>query len=590
MTFHVPNSNAAAAAGATAGTQVHAKKSILALGRTMGAPMARISHGESVSKITEALTVLAKEVISPLWTTTKIIPMDNQSSNLQLSTIQICGINDKQQAAVFTLIIDGTGAARSPKVIKGTGGRDVEVPRVAGDLYCDAMWNVIEAFLGQQLNLEDIQDAGAAVIPAGFDVDDVVSLRTLMHCATNAMDNLFKLYENPTDVQYFNAAEYSGADYVARTIFQPGVGADAVGNPVRRNFQITMTARERGAATNEVSRDTVTLSDVGGFVSLSYIGKSDQLDHMNRPMFGEQQYLPIVNITSTLLTQDIMTPELQLLSLASTFSLSQNGNWMNAYRPRYGADQSKNLSRLDGVGKELGVLIDTNDSAFDPFVFLRTYAYQQPVYVLHVDQVGPMSWLLQSLADAGTAAVPEAENAIFSAMNRVSNGLFSQHYKGTGPAFVTLEDVVILGWYVDTDGVRQDLRDIDPLAILNLQGGTDTSLAMEYEQTFNPASAPLEERIDARVRIMKTVTADQMRIEGYAKPVIIAGEVLEALWTSLQAGGLQIRKEGPQDAQQVASRENLGMLRYAVNPMAQHRPTVAVQGQWQPHMRTHYSR
>lgn len=586
MAFNAPNQSGNAAQAAQT-TQVHAKKSILALGRTMGAPMARISHGETVSKITETLTALAKEVASPMWDSTKIIPMDNQSSNLQLSTIQICGIGAKR-VGVFTLIVDGTGAPRSPKVLKAAGGRDVEVPRVAGDLYCDAMWQTIEASLRNNLGDALIEDAGAAVIPANFDVEDQTSLRVLLHCATNAIDNLFKIYADPAEIQYFNAAEYAGADYVARTVFQPGVGADAVGNPVRRNFQITMTARDRAAA-SDVSRDTVTLSDVGGYVGLTYIGKSDTLDHLNRPMFGEQQYLPTVNISTTLLTQDIMTPELQLVALASAFPLSQNGAWMNAYRPRYGADQSKNLSRLDGIGKELGLVVDTTDPQFDPFVFLRTYAYQQPVYVLHVDQVGPMSWLLQVLADAGNN-VPEATNAIFNSMNRVTNGNFSQLYKGTQPAFVTMEDVVILGWYVDTDGVRQDLRDIDPLAILNLQGGTDTSLALEFEQTFNPASAPLEERIDARVRILKTVTADQMRIEGYAKPVIIAGEVLEALWTGLQNAGLVIRKEGPQDAAQAPIRENLGMLRYAVNPLAQHRAQTAVQGQWNMHMRTHYTR
>lgn len=585
--FEQPVNASPAAAVNTVGTAVHQKKSILSLGQALGSPMARVSHGEVVSKISDALATLSADVKSGYWSDCKIIPLDNQSSNLQLSTIQICAVN-KERAGVFTLIIDGTGAPRNSRVFKAAGGRDVEVPRVAGDLYCDAMWKVIETHLVNSLGNIAIDDAGAAVIPANFDVTNVESLRTILHCAVNALTNLFQLYADPSTVKYFNGAEYSGADYVARTVFQPGVGSDAVGNPVRRNFQITMTGRDRQLS-NEVTRDTVTLSDVSGFVSLAYIGKSDILDQFHRPVHGEQQYLPIVNLTNTVLTQDIMTPELQLVALASAFRLSQGGAWMNAYRPRYGADQSKNLHRLDGLGKELGLAIDSTDPQFDAFTFLRTYAYQQPVFVLHVDQVGPMSWLLNGLVDAGSG-VPEAQNAVLNSMNRLTNGVFSQHYKGDGQMFETQQDLVILGWYVDNDNVRQDLRDIDALAILNLSGGTDTSMALEYEQTFNPASAPLEERLDARVRILKTVTSDQMKIEGYAKPVIVAGNVLEALWTSLQATGLNIRNEGPTDAQQAPVRENLSMLRYAVNPLAQARTVGVVGGQYQPPMRTFYSR
>lgn len=587
--FQTGHKPAAAAAATTTTQQVVRKTSVLALDSLLGAPLSRASHGEIVSKITEGMQAIAKDINTSLWDKTLVIPLDNQSNSLQLSSVHLIGLT-KDRAVVYTMILDGTGAARQPREFKGNSGRLYYVPRVAGDLYNDTYWGMVVDLLKPHVNVERIEDAGATVIPAGFDVENKVALRTLMNCAANAISHLYGLYLAPEERVFFTAATFADTDWVARTTFQPGVGTDAVDTPIRRNFEITTTGRVKGA-NSDVTRDTVTLSSVSGFVNLQYVGKTDLLDQYHRPVFGEQQYLPVINITNTALESSAITPELQMFALLTSFRLSQRGAWMNCFRPRYNQDQSKNLHRLDGIGKELGLVVDSTDPQFDAFAFLRQYAYEQPVFALHIDQVGPMSWLMNMLADAG-AGVPEAQDAVFGVIERLTNGNFSANYKPTQgvPAFETADDLQLAGWYVDNDGIRQDLRDIDVLAILNLTGTGDTSLAMEFEQTFNPTTGTPEERIHRRVEIIDQVTGGQAKYEGYRRLVYISGEVLEAAMTAVQQAGMNIRSEGTSDVAAAPIRENLAMRRFAVRSVENTQRAGAVAGQWAPVTRTAYHR
>lgn len=570
-------------------TNVRRKASVLDLGNILGAAVSRASHGEVVAKMTEQLQVLANEVKTRLWTKTAIIPLDNASNSLQLSSVHVVCSNDKR-AVVFSLILDGTGTARSPREYKGANGRVCEVPRVAGDLYNDAYWDMVQQLLKPSIGALEIEDAGGCVIPSDFDLTDAATLRILFNCVVNAIAHNYNLYVPMEERAFFNVADFADTDWVAKTMFQPGVGRNAVGSPIRRNFEISTTGRVRGA-NDDVQRDTTTLSRVSGYVSLQYVGKSDLRDAYGNPIPTEQQYLPVINITDTALEQDAVTPELQLFALLTTFRLSQRGAWINCFRPRYGNDQSINLHRLDGLGKELSLVIDTTDPQFDPYTFLRTYAYEDPMFVLHVDQVGPLSWLLNIIADAG-AGVPEAEQAVFDSLDRLSNGIFRSIYKPTRnvPAFMTMDDVILNGWYVDQKGERQDLRDIDVLAILNLTQDNDISLAMEFEQTFNPATGSPEERIHRRVEIIKQVTSNHFRIDSMSRPVVISGELLEFAWLAVQQAGMNIRSEGTSEAPTAPIRENLALRQMAVRSIDQQQRGGAVSGQWQPAYRSHYTR
>lgn len=545
--------------------------SAAALNDMFRAPMARSNVGETLGAYLKGMQQVLADDPNGLAAKFTLVPVDGQSAGLITNCIALVGVAG-DVAAVYTYILEGDNTLM-PRTYKERGV-EYEIPSVAGDLYCEELWERISStvqgqFPGKELR---IVDTGGMVLPSELSADDANHLRVILYRSTNAIYEFQKSQMDEADVLFFNAAEWRNLYYSARCDFRPGQTETGTGLPVRRDISITLT----GADQNQHDKHSVLqhqqqLSRLNGYVDFVYVGKQPGADQFGRPIMTERQYLPRLIITDTNTALNSITLELQLLSLATASVMQVEDCWMQVFQKSFtakGKEQSLDLQSLAGFGHELGVVVDTNDDQWNLVEFMRRYTlHDQLTYTLHVEETGDLTWIQSLLRDAaeGPAHSPAAYDEVIAAANRLTDGHFATYFKAGDEIGQVERDRVILGYYFDATGVRRDVRDIDYLAMLNLFGATDMATVEEFGNTFLAETGPDYERLDRRVRILRSALSDQLHVKGYATPVNLNPAFLNALYDGIQAAGLTMRFENHFELGRTNNRANLGLMQYAMN-------------------------
>lgn len=492
------------------------------------------------------------------WT---IIPIDASAYRLHYSLAVMCGqfdLNGRKVIVTGTMILAGSNKQPTAESIQ-YGNRPVEVIRTPGDAWDNRTLQDVEEAVSRHYGAGNlIINSGAVVIPEGTDVSDHgVVLRILSAIQSNAYavmesDAEFaEFFPEPIDVSTIDpqknrmvaTVNYNGPDYI-----------DATGLPNRSDISLALQLAERGRY------QASQLSSFQHMAQLSLLAVHGYIEPVFAPppppqpgqMPDERHYYPRFVMTGVESLGAPITPELYLLAIATARLISTDCAWFPVFK-NYGDAMHDvgaigyRIKQNPADPNEIGQRIETGSNAFgdnELMGLVRRYFHPEVAFSIDDADVGLESWLTSIFRQAAQGNHDAAEYIIVSA-NNLTGGRFSRIFDPNAPVVVNDNNRVHLGTFTDKDGRTRDIREIDYLTVLSQHGGQDLRAVQEWESTYNDSSAPIEMRLDTRMRYLREM-AGGLRVTGFAERLTFSAAFMAALTQAVAEAGLAIEADGLQ--------------------------------------------
>lgn len=533
--------------------------SFVDIGSLARAPMGRNPQGEILTKLTKALaesyeSVGKDHVIS-------VIPVDrNNQIKLTFSVIVVAvqQAGRKDKAAFHTLILEGSTEQLAPR-FENFNGRNIEIMKVASDAWDDVLLNVVIDELRRALPKVELANAGACVVPRDFDAENHDLVYKL---AANAfLADFTELTQSAPgfiDLNLANAEKDSSLQ--VRPTFARNEVYDSVGLPIRSDVQVDLLAVQQvrhndPSVNNGLDRQSL-VSSVNGFMDLIWDPLVQQ--NMGYVVPGQQQMMTQKYLPRFIITQldpvRLLTIPAQLLALVSAVLLREDNGWVGAFKPKALTGKEIDMHDIGGVGIEanlennpqgIGTRINTKSDSFRPEMLGQLIGMtMKPGLVMSMDipECGAQTWYNEVFSSASAGSV-RAQQAIIDAANKLTNNAFSQFFPSNGRIFIEDMNKVHMGYYVDRNGIKRDIRDIDYLAVANLVGEKDPGLIRDWSDTFLRTQYPLAQRLAARKQTISGLVTDPV-FTGFARRVTFDHQFIDALVQGCRSVGLTIRNTG----------------------------------------------
>lgn len=538
-------------------------------------PMGWSPASEVLTKLTKSLDEKYQNISSDAEI--RVLPMDlNNNPRLRLSLIVVCMTRkgDPQAGVGYhTLILEGSAEPFQDRLLN-IGGQQVADMIVAGDAYDNNLNGIVreevKRVYGDNVYLVD---GSAAVVPRDFDVNDNGLVHTLAVNSIYACNTYMKISDKSFPDINLAGAE-NDTTLTARVQFNNinnNTTQDAVGLPVRNDIEVTLTAGDTQQNNqNPLGSRPVTISKVGGFLDLVW----DPLAPQGQNFFGMQApqaqnqptqlWQPNLVLT-TLSAADLQSPPMQLLALINAMSLVSNNAWVGAFRPKSFAAGGVDYHDIGAIGYELlpengsqfGKKIETHTDKFlasgEFFALMRLAIRTDLLVSIDVPECGASTWQNDLFGAAGAGSA-QAQADLIKAANQLTNGKFDSFWNQSMGAIASdAGNRIHLGYYIDQNGVKRDLREIDYLFIANMFGDRDPNLIRKWSDTFTDTTIPLEKRLDDRRQILENMLSNVV-FTGFARRVTLSSDFLMALVQAAAACGFSARTVFPHMGDQVQDR------------------------------------
>lgn len=538
----------------------------------VGSTITRNASGETLKNYLEAFRAsLAEQDIKGEY---GIFSVDGAQAGLRISSLLFYRV-DAGKVAVTTLLVEGTCGALRPQVY-GNQQQRIELPFPVANLYEDALIDENLKHLARHLNvnLDDTVAVSGMVIPKELDVKtDALSIRSIIYCAVNAIDNFFNDMDENAD-RWDLSTLSKDVVFEGRIDFSPEPQFTHTGLPCRADYVIDVIARENDhKPTSQAFADDYIISRATAYVDLMYAGPKDIVDQAGR-FLGKSSQVYVPRITTTSVQTDIaISPEMYMQGMISVFNLGIGNRdsqvWMNRFNV---AVDSNGISRdLRTLSYEcMPAPIDPTDGTFAPTEFLREFVDVEPVYVLHAEDTGPFSFITEVIVGAAEnsrdRAHAEKKRYIYDAMQTVCGGHFD--WDPAWPICTVEENSkVILGRWPDANNVYRDLREIDLLWTYTHFGATEFEMCLAFADTFK-FNAPLEQRLADRLQLYTQMISCSPIIDGYAVPVIWEPNFVTAAIDGIRKAGGNLRFDSLTYGESRGTREYSQLRQYSVNAFA----------------------
>lgn len=546
--------NSKKAPGSTKPQADSSKKSFLNMGSMFSAPVNKSSSGEALNKICKAFN----EIIEASGSTdqVRVLPIDTSVSGLVAPAIAVIQQRD-ENVAIFTLLVEHGVGKLAPRVFKANN-EELTIPTTMGDVYnlTSSFYDKIEATVRKSVKGTRFIEAGQSVINNECPLDSIESLQRILHSATCATYTL--LYPEETTASLANMGDH---ELTAHLDFVPGQSYTAGGLPIRRAFEITLYASLRNRSVNEIDLAIVNRQDITkliGYVDLTHVGSIPVPNQMGGTVDSTQILAPHIHLTAAEVEGATTTPELSLLSLATSALTLSNYTYEQALKQKYNGE-SVDIHSLNGLEYEIEREIGAHQPNFSVRELMQEVAYPTPIYTIDIPECGDLSWVWDDFRQA-VMGDQDAYARVYHTADSLTDGEFSKMFKFGDSLGELLDDRVVLGYYKDSQGKTIDLRHLDYLAALNILGVSDTGAAFAYGDTFNPRTNSLEKRLSDRLKIQDEMTGGSKVVTGYAQPVIIDGTFLTTLWNAVDKAAGRIRIDNPTEQVRSISRSHTSLL------------------------------
>jgi hypothetical protein len=497
-----------------------------------------------------------------------------------------------------TLILEATGPVLDP-IKRPIGGQMIEEDRYTSAAVDQVYVKIAQDKIFKAFDTNKAYMVDATVVPRGFNPDDRDAVKRVLANAANA---------GSTEIQV-HSPNYRGLNlaHLERNVqlsieqsFNRQTLQDAVNNPVRSDILIAFGSKlnEQGQQQNSGAVNNggkqVKVSQLSGFIDLVYLDPQDMPQPAvpygyAAPPEPTQRFAPRLVITD-LATGMYNEPSAVLLALASAntlndISLGGGIAWWQSFKPTSRNSNAIDLNDIGAINYDVnleknpsgfGAIIDTKSDSFDlPALgtLLRAAVYPGMVISLDVPDYGPQSWYLSVFAAAasGGQKAAAAYDAIFNAANSLTNGIFEKHFPHGTPMFTDLGNRVHLGYWVDSNGNKRDLRDIDHLAVCNLAGARNPGLIRDWSDTFLRGNEfPLLQRLQGRKKLISGFTHESAEFTNMATRVTPTKAFMSALAQAVLATNVPVKVSSQAQASEFNNRRgSAGFIGEAlINPTA----------------------
>lgn len=518
--------------------------------------------------------------------TFSIVPVDRTTYDLVVSAIAVVGkytLAGQPLYLSWTFLLEPTGGLDTRLVRDNRG--ELELPTTTADAYDDRIAEAVQNAVKNHLHIKaDVHEAGYSVLPIELDPKDARRVSAEVVNAVIAIDGMYK--EQPgVEEPRFNVSWFKGSStaVTGRMEFRPGAAETLSGLPIRNDVQIT--ARLRGQhKQGSIATQPTTLSQIGGYIDLSYIQPQPTYNAFNQEVKGTKCYLPRFVITNTDIRTNALQPELVLFGLATATLLSDRSAWVNAFKPVHGAkEDTRDIGaigyevNIDPTAKQPMGLIDTDDNSFDLAQVVSAFFHEDLLYSIDIEEGGSDNWLYTELQFAANGD-EDAYNNVIATADNLTDGHFSKLWNG-GQIASHGGNLINLGYFLDKDGSKKDLRTFDYLALLNLIGRNDLETVVAWSNTMDNESDSPERRYAERARIQRALLGDNYYPKGYALRYDVDGNFLATLVQAIYNAGMTIAPENSFANLQQSTRGNPSLanmaLRNGANPLFSARRTTS---------------
>ena len=571
-------------------------------------PFSRETGGESLVKFQKAMSATLLELGVTEEDGYDLIQLDCNQYALPVSAsllVKAEQVGSKSFASVFTFLIGASAGRLVPRSFQNNGAT-FEVPVTPGDLFDDHYWERVSQIVVTSLGVSSLEvlDGGAMVIPVDFDLEDTdgVIRSTAYYGVAGVMTALDTKLKAQSE--NFSVADIGKRDrLVAHMDYSPERCYDAVGNPVRTDVAITISgvAEQPNVPGQQLSNQQrqMPLVRVAGFMDLIYHEKvalgfnmdpTQQMLMANAGMaLPKTYYVPRFVQTVNEASFAEVSLETMLFGFLAVNLLNTNLAWTHAFKPRYGVPAEEDLRDVGALGYEVPLhesglgKLDTRAATFTAEkladILRRTIAPEM-VFSVDIPEVGEMS-LLQDVFRRAAEGFPDANNQLIAAADHLLNGKFSEFFPLGAPFVINDNNRIPMGVY-QNGADRNDLRDLDYLALLNIAGEKDLSTVMQWSSANDDINIPEDMRVDSKVRIINTAVNDP-KILGWARRITISKEAAKALAEGFRANGLVISPENMLQINSTQQRGNAVALQAAMGPQAMGTGIFSMQTQQYQH-------
>ena len=515
----------------------------------------------------------------------KVFLLDASIYNLARSAVLLTA-QFEQTVLVHTMIVAGSGGPLPNKRIPIANGKYLEIPSVDSDVDIgEQFWTstvkcVQREFVGRNIN--DISDAGYCVIHEALDITDIDALDDVLSQACCAIDKIHALMIGDDDLIITGDDLITGETITAGLDYNPGIVTGISGNLIRTDLQITMMGQASGQ--QNLYTQSSPLSTVGGFVNLVYSPPEAVYQNPHLPPNPAANHFYTAQLILTNVTPLDDTLEAYLLALSTAMLADDRQAWVHCFAPRHDY-KGLNPRDIGAVGLEVNLRgidqstgkqyplgrVDVKDSTdeYGHAKILTICCRPNLVFSLDVEEYGHQSWLENTFVGAARRDI--AQNAaIIRAADNLTNGhfsaIFNQRMPNQNDRFVVGREInrVHLGNYRNENGDLRDIRDIDYLAMLNLNAEHHMETVEAFSQTDEPA---IDEnvRLDQRTKLLTNAISSNVTFTGFAQRITFHPAFMDALSQGLHACGLTVLPEGVQVVNAPSTHGNSWVSQYAVS-------------------------
>jgi hypothetical protein len=532
-------------------------------GTLFGAPISRGIGSEVYDKIKEKLIEQFKTANNDLEIA--VIDLDNVNEPALAFSSIIIAIRNKKRAEVgvayHLLILEGTGDPIQP-IFESINNQQVKILRSTSDAADPILFGKAEAKVRKAFpNAGAYFSVDGTVIPASFNPDDK---RAIHQIALNAgLSANTELEIHTPGFKDLNLASISNdSSLIVNLGFNRQQIPDAVGRPMRCDVQINFASRKNNQNTRNMSPNSgdreARVSEVCAYVDLAW-NPVQQSNAYNvfAPQVPQQTQKYVANMVITNLTSNYSyTPASVLMAMATAMSLANDNNWVQAFRPNATNRNEIDMCDIGALNIEANLMNEANgygtriDTKEDTFKLQQLgqliNALIRPGVMVSLDcpEYGPQSWYLALFA-AAAGGQAGAYNLIYEAAQSLSNGNFSKHFPNGAAMFANAASRIHMGTWVDKNGVKRDIRDIDYLAVCNLVGDRNPQVIREFSDTYLRMQYPEAIRLASRERMLVSLTQETAEFTGFAKRVTFSDGFMNALNRGIQETGLNVRVNTP---------------------------------------------
>jgi hypothetical protein len=531
--------------------------------------------GESLIALKNTIEKILKDN-PPAGMTIKCHPIDRVTAGrMYYSTLVLCvKLATSPSVISYHALIDESSNADYPPEVKMVGQTKIEVLMPSALSYDRFMVNKIRETLLQAYPDIGLLNSTATVVPRGFDHQNELSVRALLSSAVNAC--LVKLQSHSGELINLdfskikadsgfkitpNFSRADGSEEIARF--------DCVGNPIRSDASAVLMnhppRREKEERTMNKGNGPTVVAMASGFVEAEWSKPSAQQIQNAMMMNNMANMQPgMINNLAACYTPNFVITDVfggfnyslntTLLGIYSALCMRENNRWMNAFRPS--PDQLAGQSRIDvrnvgglnvlarrptAAGQTVGeygdiIPIHSSDFATNDFFTYMNSIFIQNNFLVSLDcpLYGSHSWVTEVFS-AAAAGRESAKQDIIKAANSLTGGIFGKKFNANNPMF--LRRMRVHSGTMKMGGKLRDIREIDLTYISNVIGASNPSLVHDWLDTFYNDNYDHDQRMWARMGMLKAFSENTAKFNGYFDRVTISGYFMVALHESLREAG-----------------------------------------------------